>query len=226
MLEYEDLLPEASNQYLNSQTKILQENVGKLDMGNQGDKWLAVNYIYGLNNGLKDYQARSFASELTLFLTGKIYSTDVGFVYREDWLDSYFYEEFEKISRKYPEKNKGFWNEFIQFLLGFYKSSLSWHYERVSKYLQFRINESEREMFDMIPMSKPKERFIYLLEHYPFDVEEVEIQRESGDLDRTFSINLTRGEYDRFMQVSGSTKTQKFLNLLYYWHSHRGVTGD
>ena len=222
MLKYEDLLPNATNEFLVLHTKSLQENVGKLDMKNSGDKWLAVTYIYGLNNQLKDYQARSFASELTLFLTNKIYNTDVGFVYREDWIDSYFYERFEKLNEKYENRDKVFWKEFIDYMLKFYKSNFSWKYQRVSKYLQFRITETEKAMFNEIPKSKPKEKFTYLLEYYPYNLKELDISRDQGDLDRTFSINLTVGEYERFMQVLGDTKTQKFLNLLYYWHSQKG----
>lgn len=226
MLKYEDLLPEATNEFLEFQTKTLQENAGKLDMENSEDKWLAVTYIYGLNNQLKEYQARSFASELTLFLTNKIYNTDVGFVYREDWIDSHFYERFEKLNEKHENKNKEFWKEFIDYMLKFYKSSISWKYQRVSKYLQFRITDNEKAMFNEIPKDKPKEKFIYLLECYPYNLKELDTERDEGVLDRTFSINLTVGEYERFMQVLGDTKTQKFLNLLYYWHSQRGSLGS
>lgn len=218
MIRYEDLLPNVADGYLQFQTKRLQENTGKLDMKNQEDKWLAVTYIYALNNQLKEYQARSFASELTLFITNKIYNTDVSFAYREDWIDSYFYDKFQELEKKHKTKNKEFWNEFIDFMIQFYKSNQSWKYERVSKYLQFRITEKERGMFNLIPKDKPKEKFIYLIECFDYDLEDIEFSRDDGDLDRNFSINLTVGEYDRFMQVLGKTKTQKFLNLLYYWY--------
>jgi hypothetical protein len=220
MIRHEDLLPEATDKYLQLQTKLLQDSIGKLDMKNQEDKWIAVTYIYGLNNGLKEYQARSFASELTLFLTNKIYNTDVSFAYREDWIDSLFYNKFQELEEEHKAKDKDFWQEFIGFMIGFYKSNQSWKYERVSKYLQFRITEEERAMFDLIPRQKPKEKFIYLLEYFQYDLHEIEYRRRGVDLDRTFSINLTVGEYDRFMQVLGDTKTQKFLNLLYYWFGH------
>ena len=225
MIQYEDLLPNVTNEYLAGQSKFLQEHIGNLDMENPNDRWLAVTYIYGLDNGLKEYQARSFASELTLFLTKQLYNTDVGLVYREDWIDSHFYAKFESLNKKYGNKSKEFWKEFIEYMITFYSTSLSWKYERVGKYLKFRINAAEKEMFEMIPKKKPKERFIYLLEYYPYDISEVEIHRKPGGLDKEFAINLTRGEYDRFMQVLGSTKTQKFLNLLYYWYAFEIVKG-
>lgn len=213
MIEYEDLVKLDDK---TMQNKI--KNFQKLDLSDYADKWLAVSYIYAINKGLADYQARSFASELTLFITNKIYNTDVEFVYREDWIDSHLYDKFEEIKSKHDNiKSKEFWNDFIDYMLHFYGSSMSWKYERVSKYLQFRITEYEKKMFALIPKSKPKEKFIFIMEYFPPELEDFEFERRHGDLDKTFSINLTRGEYDRFMQLEGDTKTQKFLNMLYFW---------
>ena len=217
-LEYTDLLRNVDNNYLQHQTKVMQTKLGKpLDLSDENDKWLAVSYVYALNKGLREYQARSFASELTLFLTKKLYDTDVYFVYREEELDAHFYKEHIALSQKYFSNDKEFYLQFIAYMIYFYKSEESWKYERVSKYLQFKVSSLEKEMYNSIPM-KPKQTFIHLLHIFDYDLKEFEYTRKSYDLDTTCSINLTPSEYYQFMQVLGSTKTDKFLNLLYFYY--------
>ena len=220
MLKYEDLLENINEEYFKKQTKILEQNTGSLDLYDPNDKWIAVTYTFAKKKGLKEYQARSFASELTLFLTDKIYDTNVNLVYREDWLDSYLYNKFDEIKEHYEILDKNFWLEFIDYLLGFYSSSASWKYERVSKFLQFRVTKKEKEIFDKIPKPKPKQKFLYLLENFDYTIREMDFKRLGDDISETWSINLTVGEYEKFMTVTGDSKTNKFLNLLYYWYSN------
>ena len=224
MLEYEDLLENINDDYFKKQTKILEQNTGRLNLYDPNDKWIAVTYTFAKKNGLKEYQARSFASELTLFLTEKIYDTNVNLVYREDWLDSYLYTKFEEISKNYEFLDKTFWITFIEYLLEFYSTSASWKYERVSKFLQFRVTKEEKEIFDEIPKPKPKQRFIYLLENFDYSLKEMEFKRVGYDLSENWSINLSVSEYEKFMSVTGESKTGKFLNLLYYWYyTYKGL---
>lgn len=217
MIKYEDLIQNTDNEYLQEQTKVMQTKLERpLDMESEDDKWLAVTYLYALDNQLLEYQARSFASELTLFITGKLYDTDVYYVYREDWLDSYLFKRFNEMQKQYAKEE--FWQSFIDYMIDFYQSKEIWKYERVSKYLHFRCSTKEREMFDSIPSQKPKQRFFYLLENYDYNIKSIEYRRYAEELDTDFSINLTPSEYYKFMSIVGDNKTDKFLNMLYYWY--------
>ncbi len=105
-------------------------------------------------------------------------------------------------------------------MLKFYKSSDSWKYEHISKYLQFRLTEDERAMFYNIPIPKPKQKFLHLLDNFDYEVGGVEYKRE-GELSTYFAINLTPSEHSKFMTVAGGTKTDKFLNLLYFYYQKK-----
>lgn len=180
----------------------------KIDVNNPNEKLLGLAYYYARQKHLKDYQARSFASELTAFLTNELYDTDVSLVYREEWLDSYLFKKMKQCDSL---------NNFINYMIKFYKSSKSWKYERVGKYLQFRITEREKEMFDMIPEKRQIDKFNWLLRNYDYTIENSEFNRGLGvPSNKIFGINICTSQYECFMSVAGETKTNKFLNLLYY----------
>ena len=211
MLKYEELLKDTKEETLTKNKRELEPLTKKLDLNNPDDKWLLVTYTYAKNNGLTGYKARSFASELTLFLTGQIYNTAVELYYDEARLDSHLYKKFNEIGNIY---------KFINYLVDFYNGSESWYYEHIRKYLQFRLTEEEKQMFYDIPISKPKQKFLYLLKYFDYTCNGVEYER-NGELSTYFAINLTSSEHQKFLSVAGDTKTDKFLNLLYFYYQNK-----
>lgn len=184
-------------------------NFQKLDFTNPNEKLLGQSYYYARSRKLKDYQARSFASELTALITKKLYDTGVGLIYNEPRLDSYLSKQYDK------SEDLG---EFVESMIQFYRSMESWKYERVGKYMQFKVSDVEKEMFRSLPAPKQIDRFNWLLKHYNYRLKELNYIRR-GDANTTFSINIATSQYDNLMRVVGKTKTQKFLNLLYYGYS-------
>ena len=211
MLKYEELLKDTKEETLTKNKRELEPLTKKLDLNNPDDKWLLVTYTYAKNNGLTGYKARSFASELTLFLTGKIYDVGVNLYYDEARLDSHLYKKFNEIKSI---------DKFINYLVDFYNGSESWYYEHIRNYLQFRLTEEEKQMFYDIPISKPKQKFLYLLKGFDYNCNGVEYER-NGELSTYFAINLTSSEHQKFLSVAGDTKTDKFLNLLYYYYQNK-----
>lgn len=211
MLKYEELLKDTKKETITKNKRELEPLTKKLDLNNPDDKWLLVTYTYAKNNGLTGYKARSFASELTLFLTGQIYNTAVELYYDEARLDSHLFRKFNEI-----RNIRGF----IDYLLHFYKSDESWYYEHIKHYLQFRLTSKEREMFYNIPINKPKQKFLHLLKGWDYNCNSVEYER-NGELSTYFAINLTSSEHQKFLSVAGDTKTDKFLNLLYFYYQNK-----
>ena len=73
MLKYEELLKNIKEEKIKKNKRELEPYTTKiLDWNDIDDNWLISTYTYAKNNGLTGYKARSFASELTLFLIGKI----------------------------------------------------------------------------------------------------------------------------------------------------------
>lgn len=212
MLKYEDLIKNIKEEKIKKNKRELEQYTTILDLNDIADNWLIVTYTYAKENGLQSYQARSFASELTLFLTGKIYDVGVNLYYDEARLDSHLYKKFNEIGNIY---------KFINYLVDFYNGSESWYYEHIRKYLQFRLTEEEKKMFYDIPISKPKQKFIYLLKCYDYNNYNVLKFERAGELSTYFAINLTSSEYQKFLSVAGDTKTDKFLNLLYYYYQNK-----
>ena len=67
---------------------------------------------------------------------------------------------------------------------------------------------------------KQIDKFNWLLKNYDYNIKESEFHRGIGvPSDKTFSINICTSQYECFMRVNGETKTQKFLNLLYYGYA-------
>ena len=179
----------------------------EINANKKEEKLLGFAYFYARSRKLKDYQSRSFASELTCFLTNKIIDTDVSLIYNEAKLDSYLYDKYLKCNNL---------NKFIDYMIDFYKSSKSWKYERVGKYMQFKVTSQEKEMFYDLPANKHIDKFNLLLSHYDNDLPALELKRIGLPADTTFSINLATSQYEGLMSAAGDTKTDKFLNLLYY----------
>lgn len=213
-LKYDELLKDTKEETLTKNKRELEPLTKKLDLNNPDDKWLLVTYTYAKNNGLAGYKARSFASELTLFLTGQIYHTAVELYYDEARLDSHLYKKFNEIGNIY---------KFINYLVDFYNGSDSWYYEHIRHYLQFKLTDKEKEMFYDIPISKPKQKFLHLLGCWDYSLEGVDFVRDSLELSSYFAINLTASEHQQFLKVAGATKTDKFLNLLYYYYQRQGL---
>lgn len=211
MLNYENLINDR-NKIKKAKRELEQYTKRNLNLENADDKWLATTYAYAKEQGLRDYKARSFASELTLLLTGQVYDVEVNLYYDEARLDSHLYKKFNEIKSI---------DKFINYLVDFYNGSESWYYEHIRNYLQFRLTEEEKKMFYNIPISKPKQKFIYLLKSFDYNCNGVEYER-SGELSTYFAINLTASEHQQFLKVAGATKTDKFLNLLYYHYQNKG----
>ena len=212
MLKYDDLIKNTKEEKIKKNKRELEQYTTKiLDWNDIDDNWLISTYTYAKNNGLTGYKARSFASELTLFLTGKIYDVGVNLYYDEARLDSHLYKKFNEIKSI---------DKFINYLVDFYNGSESWYYEYIRNYLQFRLTEEEKQMFYDIPISKPKQKFLYLLKGFDYNCNGVEYER-NGELSTYFAINLTSSEHQKFLSVAGDTKTDKFLNLLYYYYQNK-----
>lgn len=219
MLNYTDLIND-DNTMIEKRTKAFQTKLqNKLDLNNADDKWLAVSYLFALDNGLKDYKARSFASELTLLLTNKLYDTDVSLQYNETKLDKHFNDKWEEIRKNVNAENEA-WQHLIIYMLNFYKSEHSWKYERVTKNLKFKVTSEEREMFYNLPAAKPKQKFINLLLDFDYGLKGLQYERRGSD-DSSYGVNLTIGEYERFMSVIGNSKSEKFRNLLYFYYQNK-----
>ena len=183
----------------------------KIDTDNPTEKILGLSYYYARKKcRLRDYQAKSFASELTAILTNEIIDTDVSLIYREEWLDSYLLKKFDQCTST---------SSFIDYMVKFYKSSKSWKYERVGKHFKVRITGKEMEMFESLPARKNIDKFNWLLLNYDYDIKVHDYNRVGLPPHESFGINLCTSQYENLMSVSGKTKTQKFLNLLYYGYS-------
>lgn len=199
VIEYDDLV-KVSDVDLKKYCKLHL----KMDISNDNEKWLGLSYYYARNVGrLSDYKARSFASTLTTFITNEIIETGVELVYREDMIDSFLYPRFSDMEFK----------QFVKYMVQFYKSRESWQYERQIYSLNFRLTEYEVNLLESVPRRKKHDKFIRLIDEYDDFV--VKYERVGGVKDKVFAIKLTQSEYEYFMSVRGSNKTDKLVNMLY-----------
>lgn len=217
-MDFEDLIGNVTNKTVEKEAENLRRFGIKIDLSDKVDKWLICAYIYALNNGLKEYQARSFASEFVLFKTGSIINTDVDFIYREDWLDSYLYDKFQEILADCDgEKDDLFWARFLGFLSAFYRSDKSWHYERVRHQLNVRVSREEYEMFEAVAGDKKIDKFVTLLQEYDsewdFDFE------RKGKIETQLTFKMSQSVYDLFLSVKAKSKSSRFFRVLYQYHS-------
>lgn len=176
-----------------------------LDVHSYIEHWCALGYYYAIKKGLKEYQARSFSTVLTAFLTNKVIHTGVEQVYNESNLDSFLYEKYNLMSNK----------EFVEYLLLFYKSRESWRFERKMYSLNFRLNKEEWELLENVPVRKKHDKFLYLIDLWNINHKKNIMVEHSAPLEKVYYIRLSISEYEYFMQVDGDGKTDKFLNVLY-----------
>ena len=217
-MDYEDLIGNVTSKTLEKEAENLQRFGIKIDLSDKVDKWLICAYIYALNNGLKEYQARSFASEFVLFKTGSIINTDVDFIYREDWLDSYLYDKFQEILADCDgEKDDLFWARFLGFLSAFYHSDKSWHYERVRHQLNVRASREEYEMFEAVAGDKKIDKFVTLLQEYDSELD-FDFERK-GKIETQLTFKMGQSVYDLFLSVKAKSKSGRFFRVLYQYHS-------
>ena len=217
-MDYEDLIGNATSKTVEKEAENLRRFGIKIDLSDKADEWLICAYIYALNNGLKEYQARSFASEFVLFKTGSIINTDVDFIYREDWLDSYLYDKFQEILADCDgEKDDLFWARFLGFLSAFYRSDKSWHYERVRHQLNVRVSREEYEMFEAVAGDKKIDKFVTLLQEYDSELD-FDFERK-GKIETQLTFKMGQSVYDLFLSVKAKSKSGRFFRVLYQYHS-------
>ena len=215
-MDFEDLIGFKTDKELEKQAITLKDYGIPINLDNEVDKWIVCSYTYALDNGLKDYQARSFASELTLLKTGSIVNTDVNLIYREDWLDSFLCDKFKEILKQNNnEKDDTFWNSFLNFLLRFYKSSQSWHYERVKHQVNVKLSQKEYDAFLSVDGEKNIEKFITLLKSFSKDGK-LQFERK-GKAEKQVVFKYGESINDCFMNIPAKTKSSRFFIALYQY---------
>lgn len=213
MFTYDDLIKEDTTKVIN----FCKEYFVDLNFSEKENYWFALSYYYARDKGLAEFQSRSFASELTLFLTGKLHNSTVEHIYKEEMIDNHFFEKFEELIKKYPRQSKEFWIEFIEYMIYFYSSDLSLKYERAIKPIYLKLSDFELESFREIPMKKDIDKLNFLLNNYSdnpnFSYERV------GDLNNEIRFTVTESVYQKFMNIPIETKTGRFLTMLYFYLS-------
>ena len=209
---YEDMIGFLTDKEILEKIK----NYKELDLSNKNQKWLASSYIYAKDNKLKDYQAKSFACEFTLFKTGEMFESDVSDIYREDEIDSHFCEKYKQfLAEENNEKDDLFWAKLKGYMIAFYKSTLSAKYERVRHQTNIKLSQYELKHFLLIPREKNIDKFIFLLEN--FDSEKgVEFERV-GKAESQLVFKYGESVYDLFMSIPAEKKSRKFLVCLYQY---------
>jgi hypothetical protein len=190
----------------------------QLDLNNPIENWLATAYYYARHNNLTDYQARSFASELTLFITGKMINTDVELIYKESLIDNHFYKIFGVFKTRYGEDSTVLWDKFIEYMINFYSSKESWRYERKTKPFLLKLTENETKLLDEMNFKTLHDIIVFLLENY--DGKTVVDYKRDFPASSTTKTILSESEYSELMRVPVKTKTGKFCNILYFHHQN------
>ena len=206
---YEDLIGVMTDEQILEKV----ENFREIDLSDKSHKWLAVTYIYAIAKKLKEYQARSFASELTLFITGEMFDAGVSHIYREEWLDSHLCRKYKEllVEQGYV-KDSSFWTKFIGYMLDFYNSADSWHYERTTHQINIRLSDYEYEKFLEVPQEKNIDKFVYLLTE--FNAKDP-VEWGSGAKSKQIVFKTGESVYLLFMSVPAGKKSEKFLACLY-----------
>lgn len=213
-MDFMDLIGYTNEKELEKEARMLQVFGIETDLSNEVDRWLVSAYVYALNQGLKDYQARSFASEFTLLKTGSIKNCNVDIFYREDWLDSYLCNKYKEILAECDgEKDDLFWARILGFMSAFYRSSQSWHFERVKHQVNVKMSEQEYEMFMRVEGEKKIDKFNTLLTSFNNDAMDDFERIGSAGTQLTFKIG--ESAYDLFMSVPANSKSGRFFALLY-----------
>ena len=217
-MKYEDLIGFMTDAQLEKEAENLQQLGITIDLSDETDKWLVSAYIYALNNHLKDYQARSFASEFTLLKTGSIRNCNVDIYYREDWLDSFLCDKFREILDDCDgEKDDLFWARFLGFMSAFYRSTESWHYERVKHQVNVKLSREEYELFLSVEGEKKIDKFTTLLKQYDSQIDFDFVRKGKAETQLTFKMG--ESAYDLFMKVNAGSKSARFFTILYQYIS-------
>ena len=217
-MDFMDLIGYTNEKELEKEAKSLALFGIETDLSDEVDRWLVSAYTYALNQGLKDYQARSFASEFTLLKTGSIRNCNVDIFYREDWLDSYLCNKFkEMLADCDGEKDDLFWARFIGFLSAFYRSTESWHYERVKHQVNVKLSREEYDLFLSVEGEKKIDKFVTLLTRYD-SLREFEFERK-GRAETQLTFKIGESAYDLFMQIDADSKSARFFTILYEYFS-------
>ena len=215
-MKFEDLTDGITDEELEKQAITLKDYGIPINLNDEIDKWIVCSYAYAINKGLKDYQARSFASEFTLMKTGSIKQTDTNLIYREDWLDSFICDRFKEILKdNNDEKDDIFWNNFLSFLTGFYRSSQSWHYERTKHQVNVKLSQQEYDMFLSVDGKKNIDKFITLLKNFSTK-EQLEFER-IGKPQKQLVFKFGESINDCFMNIPMKTKSSRFFLALYQY---------
>lgn len=215
-MDFEDLIGFKTDKELEKQAITLKDYGIPINPNDEIDKWVVRSYAYAINKGLKDYQARSFASEFTLMKTGSIKETDTNLIYREDWLDSFICDRFKEILKENnDEKDDTFWNNFICFLTGFYMSSKSWHYERTKHQVNVKLSQQEYDMFLSVDADRNIDKFVVLLKSFNKDGN-LMFERK-GKAEKQLVFKFGESINDCFMNIPMKTKSSRFFLALYQY---------
>ena len=179
--------------------------------------WILLFWYIGIREKLADYQARSFASEMNLFLNGEIHFTDVEEIYNEFQLDSFLQLLFQEFAKIYDIESTDFWLRFKEMLLNFYRSSESWNYERCNYRVNLTLTADEVEKLDGLKMKSRRFAVRRLLQEYDFSINESCVPPDRGRTCRTSSAYLSLSEYNLFKEVYGQSNSMKFLQIFYYF---------
>lgn len=186
-----------------------------VDLTKVDENWLASGYYYARQKGLRYYQAKSFASELTLFITGELVNTGVELIYKESLLDSHFCDVYNQFKSQYGDDSVEFWDKFIDYMINFYLSSDSWHYERKTKQFLLKLTENERVSLDKMDCKSLHDIIVFLLKNYDGKTV-VDYKRDFPTVFTTKTM-LSESEYEELMKVPVNTKTGKFCNIFYFY---------
>lgn len=184
---------------------------------NMGNDWILLFWYIGIREKLTDYQARSFSSEMNLFLNGEIHFTEVEEIYNEFQLDSFLQVLYSEVAKIYDIESTDFWVHFKNLLLNFYRSSESWNYERCNYRVNLTLTADEVEKLDSLHMKSRRFAVRRLLQEYDFSINESLIPVDRGKACRTSSAYLSLSEYNLFKEVYGQSNSMRFLQLFYYF---------
>ena len=148
MIKYEDLLEKEVDWKVIKQ--VAKRGHLQYNEYSENKEWFLLSYYIAVINRLEEYECRSFASELALFLTGEMFLSGVELVYREERIDNHLQGVFEQLGLMYPKDSKEFWVTFKNYMLTFYKSGESWEFERSTYKLNVNLNENELALLNSI----------------------------------------------------------------------------
>ena len=181
-----------------------------------------LNFFYlGLKNGLSEYQAKSFASEMTLFLTGELVPTGTEFIYLEYKVDTHCQLIYEQLLQMYKVQSDEFWIRFRDYLLNFYKSVESWNFERGNFQLNMNLTDKELSLLKSLGCKSYRFAVRELLVNYDYDLQESFIPADRGTAGNITTAYIGVSENQLLMKVPHKDTTKKFLQIFYYYFSKK-----